>query len=89
MSFEHDMQKYIFTPAYLCTMLVVHYMKHEDDNKKNFYAVRKSLFAYGLPAVEGEGERPGPFSIKEYIIKEKSWGDVNVYSCSQVCGHAE
>ena len=73
-SFEHDIQKFVFTPDYLCRMLAVHYMKH-----KLFYAVRKSLFAYGLPAVEGEGERPGPFTIKEYfqyIIKKKSWGDV-------------
>ena len=57
-------------------MLAVHYMKHKDDNDKElFYAVRKSLFAFGLPAVEGKGERPGPLSIKgyfQYIIKEKS-----------------
>ena len=78
-SYEHDIQKYIFTPDYLRRMIAVHYMKHKDDNDKElFYAVRKSLFTYGLPAVEGEGERPGPFTIKEYfqyIIKEKSWGD--------------
>ena len=79
-SFEHEIQKYVFTPDYLCRMLAVHYMKHKDDNDKElFYAVRKSLFAFGLPAVEGEGERPGPFTIKEYfqyIIKEKSWDDL-------------
>ena len=61
-------------------MIAVHYMKHKDDNEKElFYAVRKSLFAYSLPAVEGEEDRPRPFTIKEYfqyIIKEKSWGDV-------------
>ena len=61
-------------------MIAVHYMKHKDDNEKGlFYTVRKSLFAHGIPAVEGEEDRPGPFTIKEYfqyIIKENSWGDV-------------
>ena len=72
--FEHEIQKFIFTPDYLCRMIAVHYMKHKDDNEKElFYAVRKSLFAYSLPAVEGEEDRPRPFTIKEYfqyIIKE-------------------
>ena len=79
-SFEHDIQKFVFTPDYFHKMLAVHYMKHKDENDKElFYAVRKSLFAYELPVVEGEGERPGPFTIEEYIqyiIKDKSWGDV-------------
>ena len=52
-SFEHDIQKYILTPDYLCRMIAVHYMKHKDDNDKEFfYVIRKSLFASGLPAVE-------------------------------------
>ena len=78
--FEQEIQKFTFTHDYLHRMIAIHYMKHKDDNEKElFYAVRKSLFAYGLPAVEGEEERPGPFTIKEYfqyIIKEKSWVDV-------------
>ena len=79
-SFEHDIQKFVFTTDYLRRMLAVNYMKHKDENDKElFYAVRKSLFAYGLSAAEDERKRPSPFTIKEYfqyIIKEKSWGDV-------------
>ena len=62
-----------------CQMIAVHYMKHKDDNEKElFYAVRKSLFAYGLSAVEGEEERPGPFTIKEYFqyISKKNPGEM-------------
>ena len=47
--FQEEIQKFIFTPLYLRRMLAVHYMKYKDENNKElFYAVRKSLFVYGL-----------------------------------------
>ena len=78
--FQEEIQKFIFTPLYLRRMLAVHYMKYKDENNKElFYAVRKSLFVYGLPQEDTETVSPGPFSIKEYfehIIQDKAWGDV-------------
>ena len=79
-AFQEEIQKFIFTPLYLRRMLAVHYMKYKDENNKElFYAVRKSLFVYGLPQEDTETVSPGPFSIKEYfkhIIQDKAWGDV-------------
>ena len=79
-AFQEEIQKFIFTPLYLRRMLAVHYMKYKDENDKElFYAVRKSLFVYGLPQEDTETVSPGPFSIKEYfehIIQDKAWGDV-------------
>ena len=40
--FDHEIQKFIFTPDYLRRMIAVHYMKHKDDNeKKLLYALEK------------------------------------------------
>ena len=66
--FQEEIQKFIFTPLYLRRMLAVQYMKYKDENNKElFYAVRKSLFVYGLPQEDTETVSPGPFRIKEYF----------------------
>ena len=66
-------------------MIIVHYLKCRKENDDElFKAVRKGLFAYGLPQEEvPEGaqqpEKLGPFSIRSYLkymIKDKTWGDI-------------
>ena len=92
-SFEHDIQKYIFTPDYLRRMIAVHYINTKMTMTKNFsMQLEKACLHMDCPLLKGKVKDQVLSLLKSTFntsLRRNHGEMLHVYFCCQVRGPAE